>query len=85
VSGALKTRFVSVRTGTAVAVADVANVMKARSMLMILRATCQEALLALPAAEFDTDLIDDLHKMVDQTSIELATLKQTFDGRGSSR
>jgi molybdenum cofactor biosynthesis enzyme len=83
VSGAL--RFVSVQTGTAVAVADVANVMKARSMLMILPATCQEASLALPAAEFDRDLIDDLHKMVNQTSIELATLKQTFDGRGSSR
>ena len=60
--------------------ADVVNAIKARSMLMILQATCQETLLALPAAEIDNGLIDGLHKMIDQTRIELATLNQKLNG-----
>jgi hypothetical protein len=54
-------------------------------MLMILHATCEQALLALAAAEINSVLTDDLHKMVERIDTELAALKQQLDGTDSSR
>jgi uncharacterized paraquat-inducible protein A len=50
---------------------------KARSMLILLLATCKETLLALEAAgnELDTDLTGDLAAMIERSEAELARLK----------
>ena len=50
---------------------------KARSMLVLLLAICQQTLLALEAAEnvLDSDLTQDLSAMIDRTEAELAGLK----------
>jgi hypothetical protein len=49
---------------------------KARSMLMILVATCKQTLLALEAADnaVDTRLTDDLRKMIDRSEDELDSI-----------
>ena len=51
---------------------------KARSMLMLLLATCKETLLALAAAgnELDTDLGRDLSAMIDRSEVELERLQE---------
>jgi uncharacterized paraquat-inducible protein A len=50
---------------------------KARSMLILLLATCEQTLVALEAAgnELDTDLTSDLSAMVERSEAELARLK----------
>jgi hypothetical protein len=49
-------------------------------MLTILRATCEQALLALDAAEINTGLTDDLDKIIERVDTELAALKTKLDG-----
>lgn len=60
---------------------DTAALSKARSMLMILLATCQQSLLALDAAAnvLDTDLTDDLGAMIERTENEIAALTQKIE------
>lgn len=54
---------------------------KARSMLVLLLATCQQTLLALEAVGnvLDTDLTESLSAMVDRSEAELAQLKVKID------
>ncbi len=56
---------------------DLADLKKARSMLVLLLATCQQTLLALEAAGnvLDFDLTEDLSAMIARTEAELAGLK----------
>ncbi len=56
---------------------DLADLKKARSMLVLLLATCQQTLLALEAAGnvLDTDLTQELSAMIDRSEAELAGLK----------
>jgi hypothetical protein len=55
---------------------DLAGLTKARGMLMILLAACQQTLLALEAAAnvLDTDLTSELAAMINRTEDELVTL-----------
>jgi hypothetical protein len=55
---------------------------KARSLLMILLATCKQTLLALEATGnvLDSDLTDDLRRMIDRTESELEALTAKLDG-----
>jgi hypothetical protein len=55
---------------------DGAALKKARSLLLILLATCQETLLALEAAAntIDTDLTNDLERMIARSQAELNVL-----------
>lgn len=54
---------------------------KARSMLMLLLATCQQTMLALDAAGnvLDVDLSDDLRKMITRTEGEIEALTAKID------
>jgi hypothetical protein len=55
-------------------------------MLMILRATCQQTWSGLAAAEIDTALTDDLHRVIERINTELAALEQKLGrAEGSSR
>ena len=56
---------------------DLVELKRARSMLVLLLATCEQTLLALEAAgnELDTDLTRDLTAMIDRSEAELARLK----------
>ena len=56
---------------------DFAELQKARSMLVLLLATCQQTLLTLEAAGnvLDADLTEDLSAMIERTETELARLK----------
>ena len=49
---------------------------KARSMLIILLATCEQTLLALDAAAnvLDIDVTDDLRRMISRTQAEVAVM-----------
>ena len=60
---------------------------KARSMLILLLATCKETLLALEAAgnELDTDLTGDLAAMIERSEAELARLKVKIETASASR
>jgi hypothetical protein len=65
--------------------ADLAELTRARSMLMILLATAKETLLALEAVSnvLDTDLTDDLRAMISRSERQLEALGQkTGAGRG---
>ncbi|MDX6481840.1 MAG: hypothetical protein QOG85_2350 [Gaiellaceae bacterium] len=55
---------------------SLAEMRKARSMLVLLLATCQQTLVALEAAGnvLDTDLTDDLTRMIERTETELEAL-----------
>jgi hypothetical protein len=55
---------------------DVAALKKARSLLLILLATCKETLLALEAAAniLDSQLTDDLRAMIERSEDELRVL-----------
>lgn len=55
---------------------DIASLTKARSLLLLLLATCQETLLALEAAAnvLDTDLTADLKAMIERSEAELDAL-----------
>lgn len=59
-----------------VAVEDVMALTKARSLLTILLATCEQTLLAVDAAAnvLDTDMTEDLRRMIDRTRSELEAL-----------
>lgn len=58
------------------AVRDVMALTKARSLLTILLATCEQTLLALDAAAnvLDTDMTEDLRRMIARTEDELVAL-----------
>ncbi len=60
-----------------VAIEDVMAMTKARSLLLILLATCEQTLLALDAAAntLDTDMTEDLRRMIERTHGELAALE----------
>jgi hypothetical protein len=60
---------------------DLVELKKARSMLVLLLATCQQTLLALEAAGnvLDTDLTQDLSAMIARSEDELARLKVKID------
>jgi hypothetical protein len=55
---------------------DLATLTKARSMLILLLATCHQTLLALEAAAnvLDTDLTGDLSRMIERSEAELHAL-----------
>jgi hypothetical protein len=57
---------------------------KARSLLVILLATCHETLLALEAAGnvFDTQLTDDLRRMIERSEDELRVITEKRDALG---
>jgi hypothetical protein len=59
-------------------VADLADLTKARSMLILLLATCKESLLALEAAAnvLDTGLTRDLEAMITRSETELVALNE---------
>ena len=61
-----------------VAAVDFVALTKARSMLLILLATCQQTLLALEAAAnaLDTDMTDDLRRMIERSERELEALNE---------
>ena len=70
--------------------ADLTDLTKARSMLILLLATCKESLLALEAAAnmLDTDLTRDLEAMITRSETELVALTAKIEtlgegGRGS--
>jgi hypothetical protein len=62
-------------------VADLADLTKARSMLILLLATCKESLLALEAAAnlLDTDLTRDLEAMITRSETELVALQAKIE------
>jgi hypothetical protein len=61
---------------------DIAALTKARSMLLLLLATCQQTLLALEAADnaIDTVLATDLRAMIARTEDELTALTEKIKG-----
>jgi hypothetical protein len=63
------------------AVSDRATLTQARSMLMLLLATCRQTEMALHAAanELDTDLTAALTAMIERTERELVALTQKID------
>jgi hypothetical protein len=65
---------------------ELAELKKARSMLVLLLATCQQTLLALEAASnaLDTDLTADLSVMIARSEEELAQLKTRIDAASAS-
>ena len=65
--------------------ADLADLTKARSMLILLLATCHETLLALEAAAnvLDTDLTKDLEAMITRSETELVTLQAKIENLGN--
>jgi hypothetical protein len=60
------------------AVEDRATLTKARSMLILLLATCRQTEIALEAAAngLDTDLTHDLASMIERTEAELTVLTE---------
>jgi hypothetical protein len=63
------------------AVDDRATLTQARSMLILLLATCKQTQLALEAAAnaLDTDLTGDLAAMIERTAGELAALTEKIE------
>jgi hypothetical protein len=57
---------------------------QARSLLLLLLATCQQTLLALEAAanELDTDMTDDLTAMIARSERELEVLSAKISAAG---
>jgi len=64
--------------------ADLADLTKARSMLILLLATCKESLLALEAAAnvLDTNLTKDLAAMITRSETELVGLNAKIEALG---
>lgn len=60
---------------------DRAKLNQARSLLILLLATCRQTQLALEAAAnaLDTDLTRDLGMMIERTEAELVVLSETID------
>jgi hypothetical protein len=65
---------------------DFVALTKARSMLLILLATCRETLTALDAAgnELDVEMTEDLRRMIARTEDELEILTEKLEGARSS-
>ena len=65
---------------------DITELKKARSMLLLLLATCQQTLLALEATGnvLDTDLTKDLSAMIVRSEAELAQLKVKIDAASTT-
>jgi len=63
------------------AATDVAALTKARSLLLILLATCSQTLLALDAAAnvLDSDMTEDLRRMINRTESEVEALTAKLD------
>ena len=63
---------------------DLGAARKARSLLMILLATCRETQLALEAAAngMDIDLASDLGKMIERSEEELRILNEKINAAG---
>jgi hypothetical protein len=66
-------------------VADLADLTKARSMLILLLATCKESLLTLEAAAhvLDTGLTRDLEAMITRSEKELVALNEKIKAVGN--
>jgi hypothetical protein len=66
---------------TLAAVPDRAKLIQARSMLILLLATCRQTQVALEAAanELDTDLTSTLGLMIERTEAELEALSAKID------
>ncbi len=60
---------------------------KARSMLIVLLATCKqtEATLQAAANALDTDMTDDLHRMIERSERELVELSAKIEALRDSR
>ena len=60
---------------------DRGTLTQARSMLLLLLATCKQSQIVLEAAanELDTDLTSDLGVMIERTERELAALRTKLD------
>jgi hypothetical protein len=58
-----------------------ATLKKARSLLLLLLATCKETQLALEAAAnaLDTDLTNDLGAMIERTEAEIVVLNEKIE------
>jgi hypothetical protein len=67
-------------------VEDVAALTKARSLLIILLATCKETLLALEATAnaLDTDMTADLKAMIERSNAELVQLNAKIEALPAS-
>ena len=65
-------------------VADLDDLAKARSMLILLLATCKQSLLALEAAAnaLDTELTRDLEAMITRSETELVALNAKIEALG---
>jgi hypothetical protein len=65
----------------AVAGEDIAALVKARSMLLILLSTCETTLVALDAAgnALDIDMTEDLRRMIERTKVELAAADEKIE------
>jgi len=65
---------------------DLAALTKARSLLLLLLATCKETQLALEAAAnaLDTDLTTDLKTMIERSEAELAALNAKIEALPAS-
>jgi hypothetical protein len=64
---------------------DVVALVKARSLLIILIATCKETLLALEATGnlLDADMANDLRRMIERSGNELTALTALLPAVGS--
>jgi hypothetical protein len=64
---------------------DLAALVKARSMLILLLAACQQTVLALEAASnaLDTDLTADLNALIARSEHELSALAVKIDAASS--
>jgi hypothetical protein len=67
-------------------VEDVAALTKARSLLIILLATCKETLLALEATAnaLDTDMTADMKAMIERSNAELVQLNAKIEALPAS-
>jgi hypothetical protein len=71
----------SLRKGQSAAVGDVVSLVKARSMLIVLQATCRETLSAFEATgnALDAQFAADLRSIVTRTEDELAALSEQIE------
>jgi hypothetical protein len=67
--------------------ADVVNLLKARSMLMILQSICEQTIEVLEAVQDDlrSQFTDDLRKMIGRTQSELAALTETLESENPAK
>ncbi len=64
---------------------DAVAIVKARSMLVILVATCEQTMLALDAADnlLDKDMANDLRRMIARSKDEIEALNLKLEPAGS--